>query len=212
MTGRQLAITFHAALLVGALFLIVPWLTTWHAQHGYLLALTVYWLGFCMPAIGLYALPGNDGRLFSERLAWSDWWIPLLLLAQVCVVAIITFVPNTSVFTSGGMWLAILIAAINGPLEEMAWRGGFLGAFRERPRTGFWLGWALYCALHIPLALSHGLAFQGGAFALIGGVAALGLLWSWIAWRTGSVFYVAMAHALTNILVFWLLFDSNGFV
>ena len=211
MTGRQIALTLHAALLIGALFFMVPALTGWHPQYGYLFALTFYWLGFCLPVIGWHALEGNDGRLFSERLAWRDWWLIPLLLAQVGLVAIINFVPNTSILSQGGMYLALLIAAINGPVEEMAWRGGFLGTFRDRPRLGFWLGWSLFTAWHVPLAMSVGISFDGGAATLIGGAAALGLFWSWIAWRTGSVFYVSIAHGLTNIFAFWVLFDRNGF-
>jgi uncharacterized protein len=144
-------------------------------------------------------------------LPWRDWWLLPLLVAQVGVVAIVNFVPNTGLLTSGGMWLAFLFAFINGPLEEIAWRGGFLATFRDRPRLGFWLGWALFSLWHVPLAMSHGIVFDGGALALLGGAAALGLLWSWIAWRTGSVFYVSLAHGLTNLFAFWVLFDRNGF-
>lgn len=211
MTGRQIALVSHAALLIGALFFIVPALTGWHPQYGYLFVLTIYWLGFCLPVIGWHALPGNDGHLFSERLPWRDWWIIPLLLAQAGLVAVVNFVPNTAILTQGGMYLALLFAAINGPVEEMAWRGGFLGAFRDRPRLGFWLGWGLFTAWHVPLALSVGIRFDGGAATLVGGAAALGLLWAWIAWRTGSVFYVSIAHGLTNIFAFWVLFDRNGF-
>ena len=211
MTGKQIALTLHAALLIGALFFMVPALTGWHPQYGYLFALTFYWLAFCLPVIGWHALEGNDGRLFSEKLPWRDWWLIPLLLLQVGSVAIVNFVPNTSILSQGGMYLALLIAAINGPVEEMAWRGGFLGTFRDRPRLGFWLGWCLFTAWHVPLAMSVGISFDGGALALIGGAAALGLLWSWVAWRTGSVFYVSIAHGLTNIFAFWVLFDRNGF-
>ncbi|MNT80398.1 hypothetical protein D3C72_2198490 [compost metagenome] len=69
----------------------------------------------------------------------------------------------------------------------------------------------LFTAWHAPLALSHGISFDGGWLYLEGEAAALGLLWSWIAWRTGSVFYVSIAHGLTNIFAFWVLFDRNGF-
>lgn len=211
MTRRQLALVSHAALLIGALFVIVPALTQWHPQHGYLFVLTFYWLFFCFPVIGWHALEGNDGRLFTEKLAWRNWWIIPLLLLQVSLVAILTFVPNTTILTQGGMYLALLMAGINGPVEEMAWRGGFMGTFRDRPRLGFWLGWALFTSWHVPLALSHGISFDGGAPALIGGAGAFGLFWSWIAWRTGSVFYVSLAHGLTNVFAFWVLFDRNGF-
>ena len=211
MNGRQIALLVHAALLIGALFFIVPWLTGWDARAGYLFTLGFYWLAFCLPVIGLHALPGNDGRLFSEKLPWRDWWILPLLLAQAGLVALISFMPNTTMLSHGALWLAILIAAINAPLEELAWRGGFIGTFHDRPRLGFWLGWGLFTAWHIPLMLSVGIVFDGGAAALIGGAAALGLMWNWIAWRTGSVFYVGLAHFITNLFTFWVLFARNGF-
>lgn len=211
MTSKQFALLAHAVICIAALFAIVPLLTAWDSRAGYLFALTFYWLVFCLPVIGLHALPGDDGRLFSEKMPWRDWGIVPLLLAQASLLAVVNFVPNTTILTSGGMWMAILFALINGPLEEMAWRGGFLGTFRDRPRLGFWLGWALFTAWHIPLALSAGIIFDGGWMALVGGAAALGLFWSWVAWRTGSVFYVSIAHTLTNVFAFWVLFDRNGF-
>ena len=151
------------------------------------------------------------GGCFPEKLRWRDWWLIPLLLVQVGVVAIVNFVPNTSILTSGSMYLALMIAAINGPLEEIAWRGGFMGTFRDKPRLGFWLGWALFTAWHVPLALSQDIVFDGGALALVGGAAGLGLFWTWVAWRTGSVFYVSLAHMLTNVFAFWVLFSRNGF-
>jgi len=36
-------------------------------------------------------------------------------------------------------------------------------------------------------------------------------MWNWIAWRTGSVFYVGLAHFITNLFTFWVLFARNGF-
>lgn len=211
MDKKQIALVVHAALLIGALFLLVPLLTQWDSRAGYLFALTFYWLFFCFPVIGWHALPANTGQLFSERLPWRDWWMVPLLLAQVLAVEMLTFVPHTAVLSSPGMWLALLVSCVNGPAEEIAWRGGFMATFRDRPRLGFWLGWLLYVAWHIPLALSVGISFEGGALAFLGATAALGLFWNWAAWRHGSVFYTAIAHTLTNILVFWVLFDRNGF-
>lgn len=212
MSRKQWQLVCHAVLVIAALFFLVPNLTAWDSRAGYLFALAFYWLTFCLPVIGWHALPGNDGHLLSERLAWRHWWIPLALLVQVSAVAVLNFVPSTSILTSGGMWLALLVATINGPLEEIAWRGGFLGTFRDRPRLGFWLGWILFTLWHTPLLLSQGIAFPGGPVAVIGGAAVLGLVWAWVAWRTGSVFYASLAHTLTNAFVFWALFDGNGFV
>lgn len=212
MSLPQIALVLHALALTAALVFIVPELTgTFGGPQGYLLSLCVYWLGFCIPVIALHVRGKRSPRLFSEKLAWRDWWVPGFLLLQVGGVALLAFVPNTAVLTTHAAMLAGLVAVINGPLEEVAWRGGFMTRFADRPRLGFGLGWLLYTAWHLPLLLSHGIVFDGGWMALIGGAAVLGLLWSWIAWRTGSVFWTAIAHALTNVITFWVLFDHNGF-
>ena len=212
MNRSQIALTLHAVALIGAMLVIVPALTLqFGGPTGYLLSMAVYWLLFCLPVIALHVWKRHDGRLFSEKLAWRDWFVPGLLLLQVALIGIVAFVPNTALLTTHGALLATMVGVINAPLEEAAWRGGFLTRFAERRRLGFWLSWLLFSAWHAPLMLSHGLVFDGGWMALVGGAAALGLLWSWIAWRTGSVFWTAIAHALTNVLSFWVLFDSNGF-
>lgn len=213
MTKPQIALIGHALLMIVVLFYAVPALTlSFGGPTGYLLSLGLYWLGFCVPVILLHVRSRHAPDLFSEKLAWRNWWVPPLLLIQVIAVGAVFAVPQTSLLTTQGAMLAALVAIINGPLEEIAWRGGFLTRFADRRRLGFGLNWVLFSAWHIPLSMSHGIVVEGGWFTLVGGATALGLLWSWIAWRTGSVFWVAIAHALTNVLTFWVLFNSNGFV
>ncbi len=212
MSRSQFALVLHAALLIGALFFVVPVLTGWNPQLGFLLVLLSYWLGFCLPVIWWHVRPLPDRRLFSERLRWRDWFVPVLLLVQVTAVTAVAVVPHTVVLTTQGAMLAAAVGVVNGPLGEIAWRGAFLRRFADRPRLGFWLGWALFTLSHVPVGLSQGIVFAYGWVGLVGGGAALGLFWSWIAWRTGSVFYVAIAHALTNTLALWVLFNQNGFV
>jgi uncharacterized protein len=213
MGRSQIALVAHALVAIAALFYLVPWLTrTYGGPAGYLMSMAAYWLGFCVPVFAFHVFRRHGPRLFSEKLAWRDWWIPPILLGQVVLVAAVALYPNTSILTTHGFWLALAVALANGPLEEIAWRGGFLVRFASRPRLGFWLNWVLFTAWHIPLSLSEGIAFEGGPLTLIGGAAALGLAWSWIAWRTGSIFWVACAHALTNLAAFWVLFNANGFV
>jgi membrane protease YdiL (CAAX protease family) len=210
MTRRQLALVLHAALLPGVMFFVVPALTGWQPQLGYLLSLGVYWLIFCVPVIALHAWRRHDGRLFSEKLRWQDWWVPLAVLVQVLAVAIAVFVPNTELLTTHGAMLAAAVALVNAPLEEAAWRGGFLTSFAERRRLGFWLCWVLFTFWHTPLLLARGIDID--ALTLLGGAGVLGLFWGWIAWRTGSVFYTTIGHGLTNAISFWVLFNTNGFV
>ena len=212
MTLRQIALVLHALALIAALFVLVPHLTAIDGRSGYLLSLAFHWIAFCVPVVAIHVWNRDDGRLFSEKLAWRDWFVPGLLLVQVGVIGIAALMPHTTLLTTQGAMLAAGVALLNGPLEEAAWRGGFVTTFRNRPRLGFWLGWLLFTAWHIPLALSQNIAFDGGWPALVGGAAALGLFWGWIAWRTGSVFWTSIAHVLTNVLTFWVLFNANQFV
>lgn len=212
MSRRQFALVLHALALPVAMALLVPTLTAWNNQLGYLISLIIYWLIFCIPVVAIHVWRRHDGHLFTERLNWRDWFVPLLLVLQVGAVGLFAFMPNTPLLTTHGAMLACAVALLNGPLEETAWRGGFMTTFHDRPRLGFWLGWLLFTLWHAPLLLSQGIVFDGGAIALLGGAAALGLLWTWIAWRTGSVFYTTIAHTLTNVLTFWVLFNDNGFV
>ncbi len=213
MTLRQIVLVLHALAMIGAMVWLVPLLTLqWGGPNGFLLSMAVYWLIFCVPVIAFQVWRQRSERLYSERLAWRDWWVPGALLLQVGVIGLAALVPNTAILTTHAAMLAAIIGIINGTLEESAWRGGFMTTFANRPRLGFALGWVLFSAWHIALTLSHGIVFDGGALSLVGGAAALGLVWSAIAWRTGSVFWVSIAHVLTNILTFWVLFDSNGFV
>lgn len=211
MTRPQIALVLHALALIAALAYIVPALTEAWGPWGYLLSLGFYWLGFCLPVIAIHAWNRDEGRLLSERLAWRDWFLPVLLLLQVGGVALTVLLLHSPMLTTQAAMLAVVVGLINGPLAELAWRGGFLTAFRDRPRTGFWLSWLLYTAWHIPLTLSHDVEL-GGAATLVGGAAGLGLLWNWIAWRTGSVFWTTIAHVLTNVLTFWVFFNANGIV
>jgi membrane protease YdiL (CAAX protease family) len=209
MSRPQLALVLHALVLILSMAFIVPALTrALGGPQGYLAALCIYWLGFCLPVIALHVQRQRSSRLFSERLAWRDWFVPFLLLVQVSVVGLVVIMPNTTLLTTHGAMAGALVALINGPLEEAAWRGGFLTRFAERRRLGFWLGWLLFSAWHIPLMLSHGVVLDG--LVLVGGATALGLFWSWITWRTGSVFWTTIAHVLTNVMSFWVFFNSNG--
>ena len=212
MTRAQLALIGHGVLAIAAMAAIVPVLTGFVGlQAGYLLSLCLYWLGFCLPVLLLHVRSHADDRLFSEKLAWRDWFVPILLLVQVGVVAVVLFAPNTAMLTTHAAMLAAVVGLVGGVLEEAAWRGGFMVRFGDRPRLGFWLGWLLSTASQVPLLFSRGLVLDQGWALLIIGAAALGLLWSWIAWRTGSVFWVSIAHVLTSILGFWVLFERNGF-
>lgn len=203
---RQVALVLHALASVAGLAVATPHLTrAFGAAAGPILALLLQALLFCLPVIALHVWR-ERGALFSERLHWRQWWIVLALLGQVGLVTLLLFVPNTAVLTTQSAMLATMIALLVAPLEETAWRGGFLRVFPEQPRLGLWLGWLLCSAAQLPILYATGADWP----LLVAMTAVLTLFWIALVWRTGSVFWTAIAHTLTDILLLWLLLDRNA--
>lgn len=212
MTTRQRALTVHAVAAILALLVLVPLLTRWlGGPWGYLASLCVYWLGFCLPVVLIHLRPLPAG-LLTPVVARRDLWVLGLLGVQLGAILFAGLLPHLGLLALPAVALALAMAAINGPLEEAAWRGGFLTVFADRRRLGFWLSLALFTAWHVPLALAHGIVYEGGPAMLVGGAAGLGLIWSIVAWRTGSIFWPTIAHFATNAMVFPVLVATNGFV
>ena len=95
-------------------------------------------------------------------------------------------------------WLLLLVAVVGAPLsEELVFRG-FLQSALAQTRLGFWgaalitnTGWT---ALHV------GYTMTGLVDVFIAG-----LLFSWVLWRTGSLWVPIVCHAFYNGLIFTVL-------
>jgi membrane protease YdiL (CAAX protease family) len=103
------------------------------------------------------------------------------------------------------------MAVINGFVEEFFWRGMYLLQFRKSVVIGMVVAPLLFAAYHIALWYVKGITYQGGIFALVGGAYVMGLLWSWVSRKTGTIFSVTIAHILVNVFAFTGLFVENGF-
>lgn len=196
--GGQLILS--AVALVAGLFLLVPWATqTLGPTRGYVLVAGLYWFGFCLP-LGLYFTRGQRRQLLSLRTGGRRW-VPWSVfgLAAILALAVVLRPPETMSLTV--LALALVAGAINGPLEELYWRGAWLAQFGKRLPL-YLLGLGLFVAWHVPLGLAHGISYQGGMAALVGGAAAMGIFWAWLAWKTGAIGWAMLSHALTNMVVF----------
>jgi membrane protease YdiL (CAAX protease family) len=98
-------------------------------------------------------------------------------------------------FVSGSDWLlALMVVGVGAPLaEELLFRGFLLSAL-ARSTVGFW-GAAIICsglwtALHI-----------GYSLAGVIEVFVIGIYFSWLLWRTGSLRVALFCHALYNSLI-----------
>jgi membrane protease YdiL (CAAX protease family) len=104
-------------------------------------------------------------------------------------------------FINNGDWvLALAVVGVGAPLaEELLFRGFLLSAL-ARSRLGFW-GAALVCsglwtALHV-----------GYSLAGVIEVFLIGIYFSWLLWRTGSLRVALFCHALYNSLIVLVLLN-----
>lgn len=211
MTRPRLALLLHALCAIAALYALGPVLAEHIEGVGLLIAMLAAQAAlFSVPSAFVHIDPMDRPLLFSEKLPWRDWWIFMLLLAQPPLLALLVLTPHTAGLTSGAAHLAALIGILHAPLVEIGWRGALLSRFGEMPRLGFWLSWAL------PL-LAQGAAWGGAGLALpvsplwlLAGSALLSLFWTWLCWRSFSVFWTSIAHALSSTILLWMVLSWNG--
>jgi len=167
---------------------------------GYLTGFVVYW-AVCA-ALPLAALGSHQvATIFApppEPLG-KPRWLGLALLAGPLLFAYGYAFPRV---LPGATPLVIAVSAalavVNGGLEELLWRGLFVRVF---PRSWL-LGW-LYPALgfaawHLaPLAVVPN-RNPGGAWSFVAFSLIVGLLFGWVAWRSGSIRWTTMAHILLD--------------
>jgi uncharacterized protein len=135
--------------------------------------------------------------------AYGGAVLAMIALQVVLAAATYTFIQHDMLadlrpfvgLVTGPQWLlAVAVLAVGAPLsEELLFRGFLLGAL-ARSRLGFW-GAALVTSL-LWTGLHAGYSLVGLAEVL-----AIGLLLSWLLWRTGSVRVTIFCHGLYNFAI-----------
>ena len=206
MTSRQLKLVGVSLFLVLAMSLVVGSLTSMLGPlWGYLAVFAIYWIGFCLPVAAVF---GRGPEKVSLTLGTSIFWVPIVALGLPVAAALGGGLLSLDEFPYSIVVLGLIAAAINGPLEELAWRRSFRA--NSGGRLGFeLLGLALFVLWHVPLLQSAGVSFDGGAMGLVGGAAALGAVWMVIVRVTNSVGWAMLSHGLLNAAVFVPHYVSN---
>lgn len=189
------------------MLILVPWATATWGFLGYGLVMAVYWFAFCIP-VGLWFIgPGRLREVVHLRLNGARWvpWAVAGLAALILIVTISQPPQGVTVMVSA---IALAMGLMNGLSEELYWRGAWLEVAGGSWRV-YALGWLLFVAWHLPLATAVGVQYHGGAGALVGGAAGLGLIWAVIAWRTRGVGWSMLSHAVVNMIVFHELVATN---
>ena len=192
--------------LIAAAFVTVPVLTAiWPGGlAGYLTVLALYWVLFCVP-VGL--LSGAFARGMSLRVGRAVW-VPVVVLVQALSYVAYGLTKGHADVPLELLALGALLAFINAPLEEFAWRGAYLSVARRNPliqAVGVWL----FALWHIPLMLAAGVTFGESAVTVVFGTAVLGTVWAVAAFWTGAVGWPIVGHVIVNMVAMPGLLAAN---
>lgn len=196
---RQVAALLAPPLLIASTYLVFQVLVAWWGERwGYLGGFVFFWLFWCA-GFSLWAL-GVDGvkavlrdarpRLPRPQVLW------LVLLAFPVAGGFATvLLPDLPRATVAVVALAWVIAIVNASLEELLWRGVYVRLFPDRLVAGWLYPAALFALWHLSPT-----SIRGSAVVLVTGAAYLGLVYGWVAYRTGTIRHTIPAHILLNAM------------
>jgi len=194
--------------------LIAPWLllaTTYvcyqllmrrfGAKKAYVGGFLFYWIVWCL--LFPLALLGPQTLVHLFRNVGSPfgqpWWLGAFCLIGPPLFAYVFLFPKALRKTSVKIVLvSAALAIVNGPLEELLWRGAYLTLFPGQ----LWLsllyptiGFALW---HFAPQSVFPSPWRGGRVAFVAQAGFLGLLFGWVAIDTGVILWTSMSHILID--------------
>ena len=206
MTKRQISLVAYASVMIAVMAVIVPIVSAQlDPLLGYVSVLTIYWIGFCLPVAIVFR---RGARQVDYSIQVRPHWVPALALGLPVMVALAAGSLTLDKPQVSLILIAIVVALINGPLEELAWRRTFRANSGGMFAIEF-LGLLLFAGWHVPLLLTQDVSFDHGAVGLVGGAALLGAVWLLITRKTNSVGWPMISHAFVNIAAFVPHFHQN---
>lgn len=170
-------------------------------DKGYLLGFGFYWVWclsvplICWGKHGFRWIFTEEAPLFKKE----NWLLVGLLSLTVAGAVWMYFIPNLATVS---IWVVLFspVTIINGTCEEILWRGVYVKAFGKNVFLG-----CIYPAIGFALShISSELVFpaEGGMFPFVISTFFLGLVYGWVAYKTGSAKWTAITHSLIGLLAF----------
>ena len=169
------------------------------ADRGYQAGFAIYWAA-CWASAGVIVGPRRLLELWQRptrvlpepRLAAAALLVtpPLGALAS-------EWLPNARAAGPAAVAVAAAVGTTNALAEETLWRGVPAAIFPDDRLRGWLWPAAGFTAWHLVPSSARETTARRRA-SVLGGAAAIGLGYGWIAYRTQSLAAVAPAHALTD--------------
>ncbi len=135
--------------------------------------------------------------------------LPFVPLAGIAYVA---FSKQIELPTPSVLATIVTLALVNGFTEEMYWRKLYADNFYDNFSCGFAIPCILFSFWHVALLAIPGVLYEGGAPALVGGAAVLGVIWGLSYWYNKNVWIISSAHSLVNVVAFTMLASDNNWI
>lgn len=167
---------------------------------GYVIGFSFYYIFWCYGAT--LALMGRNGFafLFKEAnplFSKKNWYLIIIFFLIVLGTVMMYLIPSISEATFNLILLAIPVAVVHGVGEEALWRGLYIRTFPKNIILG-----VIYPSIAFALwHLSPQIVFPAENLpAFVASTLFLGLSYAIIAYKTGSIKWIAFLHVLGSLL------------
>jgi len=167
---------------------------------GYVIGFSFYYIFWCYGAT--LALIGKKGfvTLFKEAnplFRKKNWYLIIIFFLIVLGTIMMYLIPSINEATLNLILLAIPIALVHGVGEETLWRGLYIRTFPKNIILGLIYPSIAFALWH----LSPQIIFPSeNLLAFIASTLFLGLSYAIIAYKTGSIRWIALLHVLGSLL------------
>ncbi len=179
-------------------------------QHGYLAGFVFYWA--LLAALNVVFLGRAGLAVVTERPPLRspvDRVLAGSCLAMALPPFFLVFLSAAPELTSLGWLLLIAAACCNGTMEELFWRGVFVHRYSDDVWRAYILPTLFFTLWHLTLVAVPDIHYDGGKAALVGGAAAFGIVWGYVAFRQRSVVFTTLGHVAVNFFAFSGLIQQN---
>jgi membrane protease YdiL (CAAX protease family) len=166
-------------------------------ETGYLLGFIFYWSFWCLLIPGLLVRKHRFASLLTDRrpLFGRDNRPAALLWGLVIFVAILMYGRDFLAAPPALILIAVLLAVVNGVCEELLWRGVYVRVFPANPWWGILYPSIGFAAWHFVPQMVYP---AENVFGFVLSTLFLGLVYGFIAYRTGSAKWTAISHSLSG--------------
>jgi membrane protease YdiL (CAAX protease family) len=171
------------------------------SKGGYFGGFLFYWLAWCL-LLPLWVLgPRRLRDMFGVRgpQASRPTYSDLLLLAVPPIVGYSLAFPRALARANKKIVLASgALALVNATAEEVLWRGTYVAVFPNRLVLGYLYPTVGFALSHYAPQTVFPSRYPGGASSFVVSAGLFGLLWGRVAYRSGSVGWTVLSHALLD--------------